>query len=148
VTSDVVLPSLLNHREIGEDSLDNALAFDRITRADYVPFSANVTDAIISQLKNRSEARISEDKDFNQINRLIARYLKRQNDKTISLNESVLRAEEEELKQEKKEEEEAIKQASGSGKEDIFPNDFYNKELVSITNDYLELVNSMTSARK
>ena len=33
VTSDVVLPSLLNVREIGEDSLDNALEFDRITRA-------------------------------------------------------------------------------------------------------------------
>ncbi len=148
VTSDVVLPSLLNHREIGEDSLDNALEFDRITRADYVPFSASVTDAIITQLKKRSETRVSEDMDFLQINKLIAKYLERQNDKTISLNEGVLRAGEEELKQEKKEEEEAIKQASGSGKDDIFPNNFYNKELVNITLDYLELVNNMTSAKK
>lgn len=148
VTSDVVLPSLLNHREIGEDSLDNALEFDRITRADYVPFSASVTDAMISQLKTRSETRVAEDKDFVQINKLIAKYLERQNDKTISLNEGVLRAGEEELKQEKKEEEEAIKQATGSGKDDIFPNNFYNKELVNITLDYLELVNSMTSAKK
>lgn len=148
VTSDVTLPSLLNHREIGEDSLDNALEFDRITRADYVPFSASVTDAMISQLKTRSESRVTEDKDFVQINKLIAKYLERQNDKTISLNEGVLRAGEEELKQEKKEEEEAIKQATGSGKDDIFPNNFYNKELVNITLDYLELVNSMTSAKK
>jgi carboxyl-terminal processing protease len=113
VTSDVTLPSLLNHREIGEDSLDNALEFDRITRADYVPFSASVTDAMISQLKTRSESRVAEDMDFVQINKLIAKYLERQNDKTISLNEGVLRAGEEELKQEKKEEEEAIKQATG-----------------------------------
>ena len=148
VTSDVTLPSLLNHREIGEDSLDNALEFDRITRADYVPFSASVTDAMISQLKTRSETRVTEDKEFVQINKLIAKYLERQNDKSISLNESVLRAGEEELKQEKKEEEEAIKQATGSGKDDIFPNNFYNKELVNITLDYLELVNSMTSAKK
>ena len=148
VTSDVTLPSLLNHREIGEDSLDNALEFDRITRADYVPFSASVTDAMISQLKTRSESRVAEDMDFVQINKLIAKYLERQNDKTISLNEGVLRAGEEELKQEKKEEEEAIKQATGSGKDDIFPNNFYNKELVNITLDYLELVNSMTSAKK
>ena len=148
VTSDVTLPSLLNHREIGEDSLDNALEFDRITRADYVPFSASVTDAMISQLKTRSETRVAEDMDFVQINKLIAKYLERQNDKTISLNEGVLRAGEEELKQEKKEEEEAIKQATGSGKDDIFPNNFYNKELVNITLDYLELVNSMTSAKK
>lgn len=148
VTSDVTLPSLLNHREIGEDSLDNALAFDRITRADYVPFSASVTDAIITQLKSRSDGRVTEDKDFNKVNRLISKYLERKNDKTISLNESALRAEEEEMEQEKKEEEEAIKQASGAGKADIFPNNFYNKELVNITVDYLEMVNSMTSAKK
>lgn len=147
VTSDVVLPSLLNHRKIGEDSLDNALEFDRITRANYVPFSASVTDAMISQLRTRSETRVAEDKEFVQISKLIAKYLERQNDKTISLNENTLRAGEEELKQEKKEEEEAIKQATGSGKDDIFPNNFYNKELVNITLDYLELVNSMTSAK-
>lgn len=148
VTSDLTLPSLLNYRKVGEDSLDNALEFDRITRADYVPLSANVTDAIIGQLKKRSETRVSSDADFAQINKLIAKFVERQNDKTISLNEGVLRAEEEEMKQEKKEEEEAIKQASGAGKDDIFANDFYNKELVNITLDYLELVNSMQSVKK
>jgi carboxyl-terminal processing protease len=148
VTSDITLPSLLNHREVGEDSLDNALEFDRIARTNYVPFSANVTDAIINELKKRSTTRVETDEDFFQINKLIARYLERQSDKTISLNENVLRAEEEELKQEKKEEEEAIKQASGSNKDDIFPTDFYNKELVNITLDYFELVSSVTAVKK
>ncbi len=148
VTSDVTLPSLLNHREVGEDSLDNALEFDRITRADYVPFSASVTDAIVSQLTKKSETRVGEDKDFVQIKKLITKYLERQNDKSISLNEGVLRAEEEELKQEQKEEEEAVKQANGAGaKEDIFPNDFYNKELVSISVDYLDLLNAINSVK-
>ena len=147
VTSDVVLPSLLNVREIGEDSLDNALEFDRITRAQYSPFSAQVTDAIVSQLQKESEARIATDKDFTQIDRLIAKYLERKNDKTISLNESVLRAEEDELKQEQKEEEEAVKQANGGDKKDIFPEDFYNKELVNISVDYLELLRTLQTAR-
>jgi carboxyl-terminal processing protease len=147
VTSDVVLPSLLNVREIGEDSLDNALEFDRITRAQYSPFSAQVTDAIVSQLQKESETRLTTDKDFTQINRLIAKYLERKNDKTISLNESVLRAEEDELKQEQKEEEEAVKQANGGDKKDIFPEDFYNKELVNISVDYLELLRSLQTAR-
>ena len=147
VTSDVVLPSLLNVREIGEDSLDNALEFDRITRAQYSPFSAQVTDAIVSQLQKESEARLAADKDFVQINRLITKYLERKNDKTISLNESVLRAEEDELKQEQKEEEEAVKQANGGDKKDIFPEDFYNKELVNISVDYLELLRSLQTAR-
>jgi len=147
VTSDVVLPSLLNVREIGEDSLDNALEFDRITRAQYSPFSAQVTDAIVSQLQKESETRLATDKDFTQINRLIAKYLERKNDKTISLNESVLRAEEDELKQEQKEEEEAVKQANGGDKKDIFPEDFYNKELVNISVDYLELLRSLQTAK-
>ncbi len=147
VTSDVVLPSLLNVREIGEDSLDNALEFDRITRAGYSPFSAQVTDAIVSQLQQTSETRLSTDKDFTQISRLIAKYLERKNDKTISLNESVLRAEEEEMKQEQKEEEEAIQQANGGEKKDIFPEDFYNRELVNISVDYLELLRSLQTAK-
>lgn len=147
VTSDVVLPSLLNVRDIGEDSLDNALAFDRITRASYSPFSAQVTDAIVSQLQKTSETRLSSDKDFTQINHLIAKYLERKNDKAISLNESVLRAEEEELKQEQKEEEEAVKQANGGDKKDIFPEDFYNKELVNISLDYLDLLRSLKTAK-
>ncbi|MCA9013265.1 MAG: carboxy terminal-processing peptidase, partial [Planctomycetaceae bacterium] len=147
VTSDIVLPSLLNVREIGEDSLDNALEFDRITRASYSPFSAQVTDAIVSTLQKDSNTRLALDKDFNQVNRLIEKYLERKNDKTISLNESVLRAEEEELKQEKKEEEEAVKQANGGDKKDIFPEDFYNKELVNISIDYLELLRSLQTAK-
>lgn len=147
VTSDVTLPSLLNVRDIGEDSLDNALAFDRITRASYSPFSAQVTDTIVSQLQKDSETRLATDKDFLQINHLIAKYLERKNDKTISLNESKLRAEEAELKQEQKEEEQAIKQANGGDKSDIFPNDFYNKELVNISVDYLELLRSLRTVK-
>ncbi|HQZ65921.1 MAG TPA: carboxy terminal-processing peptidase, partial [Planctomycetaceae bacterium] len=147
VTSDIVLPSLLNVRDIGEDSLDNALAFDRITRASYSPFSAQVTDAIVSKLQDDSKTRLATDKDFLKVDHLIAKYLERKDDKTISLNENVLRAEEEELKQEQKEEEEAIKQANGGEKADIFRNDAYNKELVNISVDYLELLRSLRTVK-
>jgi carboxyl-terminal processing protease len=146
VVSDVVLPSLLNHRDIGEESMDNALEFDRITRAPYNQYP-NVTDALVESLQKKSDTRVQTDEDFVQINKLIARYLERKNEKSISLNESVLRAEEEELKQEKKEEEEAIKQTSGSASEDIFPKDFYNKELVNISIDYLQLLSNQQAAK-
>ncbi|MEI7699221.1 MAG: carboxy terminal-processing peptidase [Planctomycetia bacterium] len=147
VTSDIVLPSLLNHREVGEESMDNALEFDRITRAEYSPYP-NVNDALVTALRTKSEARVAADSEFMQINKLIEKYLQRKNEKTISLNESVLRAEEEELKQEKKEEEEAVKQASGSSNEDIFPKDFYNKELISISTDYMQYLTNMQASRK
>jgi carboxyl-terminal processing protease len=146
VTSDVTLPSLLNHRDIGEESMDNALEFDRITRAPYNQYT-NVTEALVESLQKKSSARVEKDADFVQINKLIARYLERKNDRLISLNESVLRAEEEELKQEKKEEEEAIKQTTGSADEDIFPKDFYNQELVNISIDYLQLLSNQQASR-
>ena len=76
-------------------------------------------DAIVSQLKTRSETRVAGDKDFSQINKLIEKYLQRQNDKTISLNEGVLRAEEEEMKQEKKEEEGTEKEDNEEEKEEV-----------------------------
>ncbi|MCA9058940.1 MAG: carboxy terminal-processing peptidase [Planctomycetaceae bacterium] len=148
VMSDVILPSLLNHRDIGEDALDNALPFDSIPRASYVPFSSFVNETILSQLKTDSESRVSKDGEFQRIDRLIAKYLERKNDKTVSLNESVLRAEEEELKQEQKEEEEAVTKGNGTGTDhDIFPDDFYNKELINISVDYLELLQGVRTAR-
>ncbi len=100
---------MLNHRDIGEDALENAMAFDRIEGARYTPFSSSVNDTILVTLKKNSETRVGADKDFAKVQKLIDRYLVRKNEKTISLNESVLKAEEEELKQEQKEEEEAIK---------------------------------------
>ncbi len=148
VLSDIVLPSLLNHRDIGEDSLENALAFDRITRASYAPFASLVNDAMVATLARNSEARVAADKDFGRINRLIARYLERKNDKTVPLNENVMKAEEEAIKQEQKEEEEVIKKAGNAdSKEDIFKNDFYNRELVNITTDYLELLQAQPQAQ-
>jgi carboxyl-terminal processing protease len=148
VTSDVVLPSLLNHRDIGENALENAMAFDRITRAEFKEFSSLVNETIISQLAKNSEERTAADKDFRKIQKLIARYLERKNDVTISLNENQLKAEEEEMKQEQKEEEEAIKKASGSDDvKDIFPKDFYNQEVLNITVDYLEQLQPQQAAR-
>jgi carboxyl-terminal processing protease len=148
VTSDVVLPSLLNHREVGEDSLDNAMAFDRLTRASYSPFTSYVNDAMVRTLAENSASRVSSDEEFGRIQRLIEKYLERKSDKTVSLNEAVLRAEAEELKQEKEEEEEAIKKASGSSEDDdIFVNDFYNRELINITVDYLDLIRGVQTVR-
>lgn len=148
VVSDIVLPSLLSHRDIGEDSLENALPFDRITRANYAPFSSLVNDAMITTLARNSAERLTADKDFIQMNKLIARYLDRKNDKTVSLNENVMKAEEEELKQEQKEEEEVIKKAgNAASKDEIFPKDFYNKELVHIAADYLEHLQAQAQAQ-
>ena len=149
VVSDVVLPSIMNHRDIGEDSLDNALAFDRIQRAHYLPFSAYVNDGISGQLVQQSASRVSNDKDFKKVEQNVVRYTERKNRKTISLNEKTLRMEEEELKREREEEEETMKKATGTDDEkDIFADNFYNRELVNIAVDYSELLNDQRTAGK
>ncbi|MEZ6062703.1 MAG: carboxy terminal-processing peptidase [Planctomycetaceae bacterium] len=150
VLSDIALPSLLNHRDIGEDSLDNALAFDRIQRADgYIPFSTYRNDAIVTEMAKRSSQRVQQDPDFQKTVKNVERYLERKNRKTISLNEETLRYEEEELKREQKEEEEAMKQASGmSDDKDIFRNDSYNRELLNISVDYMELRDNLRTVNR
>lgn len=149
VVSDVVLPSIMNHRDIGEDSLDNALAFDRIQRAGYLPFSAYVNEGITRKLSQQSASRVLDDKDFQKVAQNVERYTERKNRKTISLNEQTLRTEEEELKREREEEEETMKKASGNDDEkDIFADNFYNRELVNISIDYAEIVEAQRTAGK
>ena len=151
VTSDVVLPSLLNHRDIGEDSLDNALAFDRIQRAGYVPYSSYLTDAMKDELAARSSRRVSESTDFDRVRQAIARYEERKNRKTISLNLETLKEEEEEIRREEEEQEEIIQKSSGYSDDeddDIFKDDFYNRELVRITLDYLDLRDELRTVRR
>ncbi|MEO2032841.1 MAG: carboxy terminal-processing peptidase [Planctomycetaceae bacterium] len=151
VISDVILPSVLDHREIGEDSLDNALAFDRIANAGYMPYTSFLTDDMKEELSGRSSVRVQSDADFGRLNKAIDRYKDRKNRKTISLNEETLRREEESIKREQEEQEEMIKKASGVSDDkvaDIFKDDFYNRELMQITLDYLELRNSLRTVTR
>lgn len=148
VLSDIALPSILDERDIGEDSLDNALAFDRIQRASFIPFSAYVNDSTLAQVAQSSTARVSANPEFQKMRKNIDRYVSRKSRKTISLNEEVLRREEEEMEREKKEEEETFKQASGnSDDKDIFADTFYNRELMNITLDYFDQLNGQRTAK-
>ena len=151
VLSDVILPSVLDHRDIGEDSLDNALAFDRIDHAGYMPYSSYLTDSMKEELSERSLARVQIDADFGRLRKTIDRYESRKNRKTISLNEETLRREEEAIKREQEEQEEMLKKASGASDEvdtNIFADDFYNREVMQITLDYLELRNTLRTVRR
>lgn len=147
VPSDIVLPSIWNHRDIGEDALENALAFDRIQRASYIPFTNYRNDGVMQQLAQRSAKRVRNDSEFQKLQDSIDRYIERKDRKTISLKESVLREEEEELKREREEDEEAQKQTTGGGdSEKIFTDTFYNKELLNIALDYNDMLTGKITA--
>ena len=148
VRSDVVLPSILDHLDEGEAGLDNALPFDQIRNARYVP-GKSVTSELVASLQKSSEGRMTANEDFKKVEQGIQRFIERKNRKEISLQESVLRAEretdkaiaDEEKKQTGEEEEE-------KKPKEIFPKNYYNDELLNVSLDYITGLKAQATVQK
>ncbi len=96
VVPDIVLPSVLSEsKDIGEQSLENALPWDTIKSSQYEHM--DMVDPFLAELRRRSGERIAADKDFAYIREDIQQYRKTQADKTISLNERTRLKEKEEI---------------------------------------------------
>jgi carboxyl-terminal processing protease len=85
VVPDIVLPSVNNHLEVGEGSLENPLPWDTIAAAQYTKL--NRIEPLLPELRKRSETRVAIDRDFAYIREDIERYKKMIADKSVSLNE-------------------------------------------------------------
>jgi carboxyl-terminal processing protease len=86
VVPDIILPSINNHMEVGEGSLDNPLPWDTIPAANYT--KVNRIEPLLPELRKRSETRIALDRDFAIIREDIERYKKLVAEKSVSLNEA------------------------------------------------------------
>jgi len=148
VTSDIVLPSVIDHMDLGESFLDNALAFDRVEAAAYQSLDF-VNRQMLATLAASSKKRVKGDDDFQELQKGIDRYVTRKNRKEVSLNESVIRQEREEDKQNKKENEDDEKnQVDSRGKGPVFPDNFYNNEVLQITVDYIQQIGGAKTVQK
>ena len=85
VTPDVILPSLYDYLDIGEASLENCLPADQTTAATYTKL--DMVKQFVSDLQKASKERISHSKDFSYLLEDIDQVKKRQEEKSISLNE-------------------------------------------------------------
>jgi len=132
VKSDIVLPSRIDHMDLGEAFLDNALAFDSIDAVERTQYGF-APPVVIDSLKKASETRLNSNEHFQKLKASIDRYLARKNRKQIPLQESVLRAERDAEKDLKDEQEELEDQLDA---EDPFPKIPYNEEVVRISLDY------------
>jgi carboxyl-terminal processing protease len=146
VNSDVVLPSLLDHMDLGESSLDNALAFDKIAPAKYQPLNYVAPD-MLSSLKKSSAARVAADAKFKDVTADITRFEERKNRKTVSLNEEELRAEREAAKRED-EIQKKIDEEEPRHDGPIFRKDAYNDEVLRVCIDYLDLLKGVKTAKR
>lgn len=146
VESDVVLPSLIDHMDLGESFLENALAFDHIAPAKFAAYGYN-TPQVIAALKEASQKRVAVDPKFQQVAKDIERYLARKNRKTVSLNEEAMKRERDDDKAAKEVEKEEEENETKSDKP-VFAKTEYNNEVLQIALDYSsQLKAAKTAAR-
>lgn len=150
VRSDVVLPSLIDHADLGESFLPHALPFDQIPPARYSP-NNYVTSEIVAQVQRSSEQRVAQNKDFQELQTMIGRYVERKNRKTVSLNEADARAE-----RAKETADAESKALMGEDEEEkapetdkpIFPKHFYYDEVLNVALDYVGALRGTSAAAK
>jgi carboxyl-terminal processing protease len=130
--------------DIGESSLDNALAFDQIAESEYTSL-AYVNADVTSRLKKKSAKRIAINDEFKKIKKDIADYIERKNRKSIPLNAEKLRAER--AKDEKKDDDD---DDDDTDDEDgpVLPVTAYNDEVLNIAVDYVELLRGVVTAQR
>ena len=149
VRSDVVLPSVLDHMELGEQYLDNALEFDRIGPADYRAVGMT-GPALVADLRGKSQARVSGDPEWDRTAERIARFERDREKKTVSLNEQTRRrerAEREALAAADEEAEEQERQP-GPGEGPILRDTPYNNEVLAVVADYVALLKNARTAQR
>ncbi len=134
VAADIILPSFSDHMDISESDLDFAVDFDKVDSANEVNLGMR-KQATINTVKDLSSKRISNSEDFQSLLDRIAQYEEQKKDKLISVNEKEFFARREEVNAEK--EEEAQIEETMEADDDIFPESYYNTEVLDITVDYI-----------
>jgi carboxyl-terminal processing protease len=85
VVSDIVLPSMIDALDVGEEYLDHALPHDRIRRApDFKPLDPQ--GLFIPRLKELSQGRVNECKDFSYVIEDVMKARERIKTNKVSLN--------------------------------------------------------------
>lgn len=132
VESDIEIPSITTHMDVGEGDLDYAMPFDKIAAQridDYQMTNANVLQA----LKTNSGERVKVSDDFTKLQKKIDFYCKMKERKTVSLNAEKFLSERSDMidDEEKKLEDKAMRSANDIDR------DFYLEEVMNITLDYM-----------
>ena len=136
VLSDIELPALTTHLDVGEADLDYPVAFDKVQSLEHRRFSC-VNPAICDQIRQLSQQRVQASKDFQKVARDIVRYKEQKAKKSVTLNEEKFLKERAELNADKAEEKAIEKHSElNSGSID---RDYYLDEAFAIMVDYLNL---------
>lgn len=95
VEADINFPNIFQGADVGESSLENALPWDTIDSARYLPF--NGFSRQLAALRIKSQQRQANDPDFRYLNDQIALAETLKKDTIVSLNEAKRRKEQDDL---------------------------------------------------
>jgi len=137
VVSDVELPSLTTHLDVGEKDLDYALEFSKVTPLQFDHFHMN-DSKLVDGLKQRSQKRVAESEFFTKANREIGRYEEQKDKKTVTLNKEKFLKQRAELDSDKQQEK--MFDNMTDPKRPVYEMDGYGQEALNIVVDYLELL--------
>lgn len=131
VNSDIVLPNMSDHGEVGEEFYDNPLPWEKVTPIAHKNYNM-VSPALIETLKQASVARVAQSKDFKEIQDAITEYEKNKAERyLVSLKEKTKK----ELAEEEKKQKEAEKKHKEAASSTV-ENDAVLREAVQIATDY------------
>lgn len=102
VESDIVLPSVISAYDVGEDSLDYAMKYDKIPKSQYYTKDSHISE-ILPKLRLRSSNRVALDPDFRIIQEESNMLKKRIDDNKVSLNKATRQSEMSKLEARRKE---------------------------------------------
>src|SRR5690606_32499669 len=132
VMADVVLPSITDHWDIGEEDLDYAIPFDTVKAAEHKNYGL-VSPEFIDKLTQLSEQRRSKSEEFQKRIRDIELYRKQKERKRIPLNEEKFLEMRKELDAQKEDERMIEEQVNPTG--EGIERDFYLDEVRAIAAD-------------
>jgi len=128
VSTDVVLPSLTEHIDVGEASLTNAIPFDQVPAESYTP-SEFVNEDMLAKLRAASGSRCNESDEFAKLRLAVDHYKQQKASKRVPLNESDFNDQRAAFGEETVVESRSTDAAS-------VHKDFYFQEVIAITLDY------------
>ncbi|MFH0976031.1 MAG: carboxy terminal-processing peptidase [Spirochaetota bacterium] len=134
IEPDILVPDMSSIWDIGESKLRNALKWEKIEKAQYLPYDKYLTNNVIAALKRLSSKRIDSSKEFIELGKKIKNLLAKRKEKTISLKEQA-KIENQELKDIEKKE----KHSRTDSKLIDIEHDLFLKEAFNVTYDYIKM---------
>jgi carboxyl-terminal processing protease len=136
VLSDIELPSLTTHLDVGEADLDYPVKFDKVEPLNFKRFGY-VNPALCEQLRQLSDPRVKSSEKFQKEVQNIARFEEQKKKKYVTLNQEKFLKERAELNSDK-EEEKKIEKLNDPNNNKI-ERDYYLNEVLDIAIDYAKL---------